>query len=137
MRIISSIVFPLAVVIVQWFIRHISDVDFNTVGITLGAIGLGQIFPFIIYDTLIVGKVLSVRPYHSFTRSEFTTRHQFLLERDDQGIENLKKWTYLLFVVNLLLFMFTVYLGVTGELWTHITLGGVTCVISALYLLFA
>lgn len=137
MRIISSILFPISVVFIQGFIREISSIDFDTVGITIGAIGLGQIFPFIIYDTLIVGKIITIKPSYSMTKSQFVTRHSFLLKRNGDSIDKLKKLTYVIFIMNLLLFMVTVYLGITGEYWAHIIFGTIGCLISGIYLLFA
>ena len=49
---IVAIGIPLTAVCIQALLRYAMDIDFNSMGITLSAIGIGQIFPFIIFENI-------------------------------------------------------------------------------------
>ncbi len=55
---ITIVIIPLFAIFLQFFLRVILDKDFNTIGITLGALGLGQILPFFYFDHFVANKIL-------------------------------------------------------------------------------
>ncbi len=67
---IVLVIFPLTVLLLQIMFRLAFGKDLNTIGITLGAMGLGQLFPFLYFDHFVANKVLGIRPSYEVKNSE-------------------------------------------------------------------
>ena len=63
---IILIIIPLFTLFLQGFIRFILKSDFNTIGITLGSLGIGQLLPFFYFDHFVANKLLGISPEYKF-----------------------------------------------------------------------
>ena len=132
---IVLIVIPLFTIFIQGFIRYIMKLDFNTIGITFGALGLGQIFPFFYFDHFIANKVLGISPTYVTDEKELKIIYKLTSNITDTGkIDDLKNLFFISIFVNLTLFTVILYLGFTGHIFWHIFFGVISC-FSSWYLL--
>lgn len=58
---IIAIAIPLTTIGIQWLLRDLAKSEFNSIGITLASIGIGQIFPFIVFENFLLSKVFSLK----------------------------------------------------------------------------
>jgi hypothetical protein len=131
---------PLLIVFLKVFIQYVVAKAglFDHIGLTLSSIALGQIFPFIVFDTLLIGKVISTSTDYNFTdNKEFIVKYQLALERSPEKIDDLKAITMLIFIACLVLFMVSAFLGANGDYMYSTIFGVVNSVVVWLYLLFA
>ena len=51
---------PVFIIFLKIFIKMVTGSPlYDQVGVTLSSMAIGQIFPFIVFDTLLIGKVIS------------------------------------------------------------------------------
>jgi hypothetical protein len=135
---IRVIALPLFAVFLQAILRFSANHDFNTVGITLASIGLGQLLPFIMFDHLLVNRVF--KPKTKIT-SNSPGKIEFNVELSEiQGdlTEHVGKQGSMFLIaalISLLLFSIVILLGIKGFIITHILLGLGSCVASWLIIL--
>jgi hypothetical protein len=129
------VIIPLFVIFTQAFVRYILNKDFNTVGITFGALGLGQLIPFIYFDHFITNKVLNIAPAYDLNNKKLIITYDLVSNVDSGKIESVKNLFFAAVFVSLGLFLVTVYLGVTNQIGWHLAFGVCNCLISW-YLLF-
>ena len=130
------IIIPLFAVFLQFFIRTILCLDFNTIGITLGALGLGQMLPFLYFDHFIANKVLGLDPNYELKPAEFTVKYKLSSNIESNDIDKFKNLFMAAIFFNLALFLVTVYFGIKGEIILHIIFGSFSCLISWYLLVF-
>lgn len=130
---------PMMIIFLKVFVKYALGVNlYDQVGITLSSIALGQIFPFIVFDTLLIGKVISTSTDYNFTdNKEFIVKYQLAMEKSPERIDDLKAITFLIFFACLILFMVCVFFGAKGDYLSSIIFGSINSLIVWLYLLFA
>ncbi|QNA42677.1 hypothetical protein [Lacibacter sediminis] len=133
---IILIIIPLFVVFLQGFLRFVLKHDFNTLGITLGALGLGQMLPFFYFDHFIANKVLAVAPSYKMNTDELQISYKVKGNVNPEEIDKVKNWFIIAMFVSLALFLITIYLGLSGEIEWHVFFGGLSCIISWILLVF-
>ena len=133
---VVTIIIPLFAIFIQAFIRFILDKDFNTIGITLGALGLGQMLPFFYFDHFVANKVLSVAPTYNTSGRKLVISYDLKFTIEQGEIERMKNLFIIGIFLSLGLFFVTVYLGLTDHIGWHLLFGSMNCVISWYLLLF-
>lgn len=135
---ITLVVIPLFALFLQVFLRLILNKDLNTIGITLGALGLGQILPFFYFDHFVANKLLGIVPKYRFINGEFQITYQIQQGNNinESQIDSLKNWFILAIFLNLCLFLVIVYFGLCGKILLHTVFGVVSCSISWYLLIF-
>jgi hypothetical protein len=71
---IILIIIPLFAIFLQGFLRFVLKLDFNTIGITLGALGVGQLLPFFYFDHFIANKILGIAPSYKTNVDELQAK---------------------------------------------------------------
>lgn len=128
---------PLLIIFFKVFIRFLLGLDyFSQIGVTLASLGLGQIFPFIVFDNLILSKILSTKTDYTFSKSEFKVKYRVELAKSTERIESLKAITLIVFFTCFMLFMICVYFGSTGNEVFSSVFGSISVLIVWSYLIF-
>jgi hypothetical protein len=131
---VVAIAIPLTIVAIQGLIRYSADKDFSSIGITLSSIGIGQIFPFIVFENFLLGKIFGLKEEAAFTGDGMIT---IVYKTENKGNLNLLKeirlMAYIFFLVNIVLFISTIILNLKGHIWSHILTGMLSCLISWYY----
>ena len=137
MKYVFTIVVPAFVIFLQIFIKNICGADFTpNLGITIGAIGLGQIFPFIAFENLLFGKVLNLKKSLSTTGNSFTIQYSFEQIANDSRMENIKALALGLLFLSIAIFMIIVYMSVNdAPTYQRVSLGLMNCIISWSFIL--
>lgn len=132
------IVVPLFCIFLQVFLRLILKKDLNTIGITLGSLGLGQLLPFFYFDHFVANKLLGITPSYQMTNDSFTINYKIRsgVEITQEVVDRLKNLFMVATFFNLGLFLVIVYLGITQHIGLHIFFGLISCVISWYLLIF-
>jgi hypothetical protein len=135
---IILIVIPLFTLFLQGFIRFILKSDFNTIGITLGSLGLGQLLPFFYFDHFVANKLLGISPEYKFENETLQVVYRVVpgVEIKQDKINALKNWYITVIFLNLALFLIIVYLGIIEKIAFHILLGALSCFLSWYLLIF-
>jgi len=130
-KIIVLVVIPLFAIFIQFFLRMILETDFNTIGITLGTLGIGQLLPFLYFDHFITNKVFGIKPSYEVKSDEISIKYKMTTQSlDEKKIDKLKNQFILAIIFNLALFLIVIYLGVKGEILWHIVFGAISCLTS-------
>jgi hypothetical protein len=128
---------PLFTIFTQLFIRLILGKDFNTIGITLGSLGVGQLFPFIYFDHFVANKILGINPKYEMKNGKFVVNYELKSNySNNKEIDEIKNILYFAIFLNLALFMVTVYFGITGNILLHTIFGLISCLVSWYFLIF-
>ncbi|MEK7254957.1 MAG: hypothetical protein AAB316_09445 [Bacteroidota bacterium] len=127
---IVLILIPFFVIFLQAFIRYVLGKDFNTIGITLGALGLGQILPFVYFDHFVANKIFNISPSFAAKGDKFIITYKAGVKVGIEDIEGMKNLTYVAIFVNLMLFVMTVYFGLIQLTLLHIISGSLCCLLS-------
>ena len=104
----------------------------SNLGVTLAAIGLGQMFPMLVFENFLMSKVLSLGSEYQHQSNGVTVKYVLRPStRASDQIASIKNIMVLLFLVYIAIFMITVYMSTSGfSLWQPITLGAINCGIS-------
>ena len=133
---IVLVIFPLTVLLLQIMFRLAFGKDLNTIGITLGAMGLGQLFPFLYFDHFVANKVLGIRPSYEVKNSELIITYKVNPKIEASEIEEVKNIVIAVTFLSLGLFMVIVFFGLRGDIFLHTTFGIISCFISWYILVF-
>lgn len=133
---IIIIIIPLFAVFLQFFLRKVLDHDFNTIGITLAALGLGQILPFFYFDHFVANKILGISPEYNYSENKFSVVYQLKNNIPIEEIESVKNLFVIAVFVNLALFLVTLYCGLEGLIILHTIFGAICCFISWFLIVF-
>lgn len=133
---IVLLIIPLFIIFVQIFIRVILKKDINTIGITLSALGLGQILPFFYFDHFIANKILGIAPDYDFADEKMTITYKLCTNVEKSAVDSIKNDFMVAIFLNLVLFMLTVYFGLAEEITLHIIFGSICCIVSWYLLIF-
>lgn len=137
-RFIQAVMMPAFVVSIQLFFRFLLGKEIFGVGISLSAVALAQIFPYLFFDNLILLKVYSLSTKFEEENSELLTRHTFTIKKKSSQILELRNLTIFLFIVILALFIVTLGLGYKDGYSEYHNYTGALCVILSIgYLIFA
>lgn len=130
---------PLFALFIQGFVRFVLKTDFNTIGITLGSIGLGQLLPFMHFDHFVANKLLGTKAKEVKVEN-VEVRLLYKVESgvnlDIEKIETTKSLFTWAIITCLGLFFIIVYLGIRGYVFWHIFLGSVICIVAWYLLIF-
>lgn len=133
---IVIVIIPLFAVFLQFFLRMVLHKDFNTIGITLGALGLGQILPFFYFDHFVANKILGITPEYEFAPGKFTVSYELTAHISKDEVDGLKNLFILAIFLNLALFLVTVFCGLTDRLILHTIFGAICCCVSWFLIIF-
>lgn len=135
---IIVIVIPVFALFLQIFLRLILKKDLNTIGISLGALGLGQILPFFYFDHFVANKILGISPEFSLQNDELLVKYRIKQSAtiQDGEIEKVKNLFTIAVFLNLALFLSVVYFGLIGDILLHTVLGLISCSISWYLIVF-
>jgi hypothetical protein len=133
---ITIVIIPLFAVFLQFFLRVILHKDFNTIGITLGALGLGQILPFFYFDHFVANKILGITPAYEFGVGKFSVTYELSAHISREEIDGLKNLFIIAIFFNLALFLVTVYCGLTDRILLHTIFGPIICCVSWFLIIF-
>lgn len=135
---IVFIILPLFTIGLQLFIRIILDKDWNTIGITFAALGLGQIFPFLDFNHFIRSKILSIAPEYKDNNGSIEISYRLFQKKPikNDEIEKLKTQFLIALLLNLILYLLTIWLGVMDYIFFHIVLGLICCIVSWYLIIF-
>lgn len=135
-KVIILIIIPLFAIFLQGFLRYVLKLDFNTIGITLAAVGVGQLLPFCYFDHLVANKILGISPHYKTMKGELQITYKASSNIKDKDIEAIQNLILIAIFFELALFIITIYLGLSGYILYHIILGSFTCIISWYLLIF-
>ncbi|WP_228237260.1 hypothetical protein [Allomuricauda sp. M10] len=136
-KVIVLVLIPVFAIFVQFFLRMILGTDFNTIGITLGTLGIGQLLPFLYFDHFITNKIFGLKPTYDIKQNEVSIKYKMSVQSlDSTKIDGLKNQFLLVIFLNLALFLVIIYLGVKGEIVWHTIFGGISCLSSWYLLIF-
>lgn len=135
---IIVIVIPIFALFLQVFIRIILNKDLNTIGISLGALGLGQILPFFYFDHFVANKILGISPEFNVQNDELLIKYKIKRNTSitEGEIDKIKNLFVIAIFLNLALFLGIVYFGLTGYILLHTILGIFSCFISWYLIVF-
>lgn len=106
---------PIGSVIIEQVIKKaLGYYDLN-ISLTLSSIALGQIFPFILFENLLLNKIFKLTPNYVTTGNTFQVTYSFTNNKTPAGIDKTKKMAYFLFVVCIVLFVVNVYCSYRGQ----------------------
>jgi hypothetical protein len=71
--------------------------DFNTIGITLGSLGLGQLLPFFYFDHFVANKLLGINPTYKVEDGTLVISYAAKpgIEVDQQAVDNFLVFAYI------------------------------------------
>ena len=130
------IIIPSFIVFLQVMFRLTAGQDLNTIGITLGALGLGQIIPFLYFDHFIINKVLGIKPVYSYDSNELSITYKLQSNIIAEDIESSKNYLFAATFCSLGLFLVILYLGLNKIIIPHIIFGVISCSVSWYILVF-
>lgn len=133
---IILILLPVFVIILQSFLRLVLKLDFNTIGITLASLGLGQLLPFCYFDHFIANKIMGISPTYKTDKNQLQITYKTKANVPVEEIDSLKNLFLIAIFLNLLLFLVTIYAGSQGYICLHIIFGLISCIISWYLLVF-
>jgi hypothetical protein len=136
-RMLNSLLIPMTVTFIQMFFKYLLEKESGYIGISLSAIALGQIFPYISYDHLMINKVMSYKPEHTQLKTELKTTYKPSSLISIDKIEKLKILTNILFIGILVIFIVTTGLGLKGDICYHNCLGFFAVSLSTYYQIWA
>lgn len=110
-----TIVIPIVVVILEQIMKKTLEVYDLNVSITLSSIALGQIFPFIIFETLLSTKIFKIRTETISNKDTLQMTYKFENNKSPKSVENMRKIVYLIFCVCLILFFLNIYFSFKGQ----------------------
>jgi hypothetical protein len=124
---------PLGIVLIQALLRYAMNEDFDSLGITLSSIGIGQIFPVIIFENFLLSKVFGIK--EEIIQDGGTTSIVHKLEQKEvtSSIKDIRLYSYIVLLINLLLFMLTIILNLKGNACLHIVTGCLSCLVTWYY----
>ncbi|GGH09172.1 hypothetical protein [Mucilaginibacter phyllosphaerae] len=133
---IILIIIPAFAIFLQFFLRIIMKKDFNTIGISLGGLSLGQLLPFFHFDHFISSKVLGINPHYKFEHGKFIISYDTSANVKPEEIESIKNIFIIAIFINLALFLIIIYLGLTNHIILHTLFGLISCVVSWYLLIY-
>jgi len=137
---ITLVILPVVIICIQVTIKLLNGSSwYDNLGITLSAIGIGQIFPLIIEENLLVSKFIRVeRKVHQPVDfdSLFTADYKIRKIGQLDKLEDLRLKCIVLFLICLVLFIITVFLNI-GDYpkFLSIFFGAINCVLAWFYFL--
>lgn len=137
MKYIFTIGIPLFVIFLQVFLKIVCGADFTTnLGITIGAIGLGQIFPYIAFENLLVSKIIHLKTNHEMTEKGFTVQYFFEQVNNIPNLDKIKAYAFSILLLSISIFMIIVVMSANEQpVIYRIGLGSLNCGISWLFIL--
>lgn len=110
-------------------------------GNNLAALGLGQILPFVVFESLLTGKILSMRATYQFFGSTLTVKYPVSVQHTAGTIEKLRVFTLLIFIGCFLVWIAAVSFSAnlaSGKQYSGLSLalGCINCLIAWSYLVF-
>ena len=132
-RMLNSFAIPFGIVFVQLVLKYFNNGELKYIGVSLSAIALGQILPYLSYDHLMCNKVLTHVPEHKETKIGISTTYipKRLIKADK--IEPLKLRTNFLILGVAFLFIFVLVLGLNNHVCLHNIFGIVALILSTYY----
>lgn len=125
---------PLTVIAIQALIRISADKDFNGIGITLSSIGIGQIFPFIIFESFLLSKIFGLKEESQYiSDGKIAMTYKIENKADLTTIKEIRLLSYGFFLLIILLFITTIVLNLKGEIGYHILTGLLSCILAWYY----
>ena len=137
LKAISLIAIPIAVLLIHLIIKWIGKVEIKGIGISLATIGLSQIFPFVLFENLIMGKFISLKKEDSLKKNVWTRKTTPLINENIKEIDSVRNKFILIFIANLLLFLITIGLFSYGFELSHIISGFLSCILSWQIIVFS
>lgn len=139
-KVFTAVFVPLFVTGFQLFVRAYNGVEnqtlFHSIGVSLAAIALSQMFPFIMHDHLMLTKVYVVEAVTKANNNSVHTKYGIRLSRSEDEIDRLRTNTVYLFCVVLTLFILCVLLAFQDDTdWLHTILGTLAVAFSGWYVL--
>jgi hypothetical protein len=106
---------------------------------SLAGIGLGQVMPFVMFESLLTAKILTPKTEYAINGAELIVRYPLALQRDPATIEGLRLWAIATFLCSLLLWLGAVGLSNhlrQGQSYSLVAtgLGVANCVLAWLFL---
>ncbi len=135
---IVLIVIPLSLIFLQLFVRFLIKSNISYIGITLGALGIGQLCPYLYFDHLILNKAFSLQPDYKTEPGKLILEYSVQVAEsfDKTKFELLKNLYILSIFLTGALFLFTIYFGLTGSEGIHVLLGVIICIYTWYLLIF-
>ena len=131
---IVAIGIPLTAVCIQALLRYAMDINFNSMGITLSAIGIGQIFPFIIFENFLLSKVFGIKEEANFAgEGKISIIYTMENKGNTNNIKDIRLLSYVFFLINIILFILTIILNLKGEIYLHLLTGAISCLLTWYY----
>lgn len=134
---IFTVFSPIMFILIQCLIKYIHESPItNNLGITLSAIGLSQILPFISFQNILINKFIEIESNVELDQNSIITTHELKLVIPPKKIEELQSIVTFIFLLNILIFMLTIHFSISIEnQLTAIILGSVNCILSWIFIL--
>jgi hypothetical protein len=123
---IIAIAIPLTTIGIQWLLRDLAKSEFNSIGITLASIGIGQIFPFIVFENFLLSKVFSLKEEKVISNNQLILTYK-VESNDKNNLKDIRLLSYLFLLINILLFIATVSFSLQGNFKLHLLTGFISC----------
>ena len=137
MKYVFTIGIPIFVIFLQVFLKFLCDVDLTTnLGITIGAIGLGQIFPFIAFENLLLTKIFRLKEEPQLTTGGFKVEYTIEQISTNRSIDKMKGMAFGILLLSIVLFMVVVTMSSYEQsIFWRVGLGIVNCIITWAFIL--
>ena len=137
-RCIQAIVMPIVVLMIQLLFKFLLDKEITSIGVSLGAIALGQIFPYLFFDNLIMLKVFSMSAQFENIENKLINSYEFKIKKDSNGINTLKNNTVMCFLLILFFFLASLTFANKTDYYSyHYWAGAFAVTLSSSYVIFA
>lgn len=127
----NVIIFPLFIIILQGLLRFLVDLDFGTVGISISALGIGQLMPYLLNENIVLFKLTGV----TIVDEEYIiSPSRFRVDLRDISIS--KSFAYIIVVICIVLLSPTIYCFSEGYITLSISIGALNWLLSFLYSMY-
>jgi len=133
---------PLFAVFINLFLRYLLGYNYlDGMGYSMSAIAIGELYPFSIFENILIGKLLEFKPIYEIKKGKVIATYNLELtfnKKDEVSnyIEKVKFWTYILCIFCTILFLFSIFYDLKGYKNWSILLGVINVFTVWLYLVF-
>ena len=138
MNYVFTIGVPLFVIFIQICLKFACDADFTSnLGVTIGAIGLGQIFPYLALENIIKNKLLKTKFEQEVANNSYNIYFSFEEAQNEVDLKKIQTFTLAIMLSCICLFMIVIVLSVKDyPALISIPMGTLNCLITWMFILY-
>lgn len=130
---IGLIAIPVALIVIQNLIKFAAKAKISGVGISLSTLAVGQLFPFVFYENLLLGKFISIKKELKKGKKNHSSLNQkitLVLNDNIEDFDGIRSKLILMLTINVVLFVMSIAFFTTGYDFVSMCIGICACLIS-------